>query len=133
MVYIDHNVFNYTEANNRIIQLDNGLAFGLGTGNSCRWIVIYTVCLSIYPHCNIMTETLVPPCVDDCLEYTNTCRGNIYTLIIAARSNNDPLKMLFDLNCSAPFRAFDSVSVDTENCYNFNCKLIYNILCYHNM
>ena len=120
MVYIDTNVFNYTEANNRIIQLDNSLVFGMI--NSCRWIVIYTVCLSIYPHCNISTQKLVPSCTDDCLGYINRCRENIRGLTALARSDN--LEMLFVLNCSAPFRAFDSVNVDAENCYNFTCKLV---------
>ena len=129
MVYIDPNVFNYTEANNRIIQLDNGLAFGLGTINSCRWIVIYTVCLSIYPHCNISTQKLVPPCTDDCLEYINRCSGNIRGLTAVARSDNDSLEMLFVLNCSDPFKAFDSVNVDAENCYNFTCKLACMYVC----
>ena len=126
VVYINPNVFNYTEANSRIIQLDNGLAFGLGTLNSCQWIVIYTVCLSIYPHCNISTQKLVPPCTDDCLEYTNRCRRTIrgLTIITAIISDNDSLEMLFVLNCSDPFRAFDSVNVDAENCYNFTCKLV---------
>ena len=41
---------------------------------------------------------------------------------------DNPLEIdleLLVLNCSAPFRAFGSVSIDTENCYNFNCKLVY--------
>lgn len=127
MVYVDANVymFNYTEANNRIIELDSGIAFGSGKGNSCRWIVMYMICLSIYPHCNITTQALVPPCMNDCLKYTeDICRGNILSFTFIANLNNNPVDEKLVLNCSTPFRAFNSVSVDTENCYNFSCKLI---------
>ena len=129
MVYIDPNVFNYTEANNRIIKLDNSFGFGLDILISCRSIAIYTVCLSIYPHCNISTQKLVPPCMDDCLEYTNRCGGNLIGLTVAAKSDNDSLEMLFVLNCSDPFRAFDSFNVDAENCYTFACKLVCMYVC----
>ncbi len=130
MVYIDPNAFNYTEANSKIIKLEDGLAFSLGEVNSCRWILIYTACLSIYPHCNTDTQKLMSPCIDDCLEYTNrSCRDNFIILATAIMFPDDPLVELFLLNCSAPFRAFGSVNIDidTENCYNFNCKLVYNI------
>ena len=123
MIYIDYNVFNYTEANNEIIKLDNGVAFGTGNLNSCRWIVMYTICLSIYPHCNVTTQSLLPPCMDNCLEYNDMCSGNSVSLQLLAKKTNFSHLESYILNCSAPFRAFDSVSVDTENCYNFSCKL----------
>ena len=128
MVYIDPNVFNYTEANN-IIEIVDGAAFSPGIVNSCRWILMYTVCLSIYPQCNISTQKLVPPCIEDCLEYANICRNNFIILTTAIMFADNPLEIdleLLVLNCSAPFRAFGSVNIDidTENCYNFNCKLI---------
>ena len=121
MVYIDPNVFNYTEANNRITELDNKeVVFGTGRVTSCRWIIIYTVCLSIYPRCNIITQSLIPPCIDDCLEY----RKCLIAFTVFSRNSNNPLDETFLFNCTAPFRAFGSVNTDTENCYNFNCKLI---------
>ena len=128
MVYIDPNVFNYTEANNKIVELEYGGAFSPGIVNSCRWILPYTVCLSIYPHCNIITRKLLSPCIDDCLEYANRCGDNFNILTTVIMFVDNPLEIdleLFVLNCSAPFRAFGSVDIDTENCYNFNCKLIY--------
>jgi len=128
VVYIDNNVFNYTEANNRIIELDNNDISGPGIMNSCRWIVLYMICISIYPQCNITTKALVPPCMEDCLKYTDLngiCGGNIRTLLLIAmdRLDSNSLDKNLVLNCSAPFRAFSSVNIDSGNCYNFNCKL----------
>ena len=128
MVYIDPNIFNYTETNNKIIELEEGAVFSAGIVNSCRWILMYTACLSIYPHCNINTQKLLSPCIDDCLEYANRCGDNFNILTTVIMFVDNPLEIdleLFVLNCSAPFRAFGSVDIDTENCYNFNCKLIY--------
>ena len=132
MVYIDPNVFNYTEANNKIIELEDGAAFSPGIVNSCRWILMYTVCLSIYPHCNISTQKLLSPCIEDCLKYVNRCRDNFFLLTTVVMLADNPLEIdleLLVLNCSAPFRAFGSVNIDidTENCYYFNCKLVYCI------
>ena len=128
MVYIDHNVFNYTEANNGIMESDNEMIFGIGKLNSCRWIVMYMICLSIYPHCNVTTQSLQPPCMDNCLEYNDMCSGTRVFLQVVVKQRNYSLLESLILNCSAPFRAFDSVSVDTENCFNFSCKLICNII-----
>ena len=120
VVYIDPNVFNYTEANNRIAELEND-----GIEGSCRWIILYTFCLSIYPHCNITTQALVPPCIDDCMEYSDLCdlsRFLVFTII--PLQDRNALDAQFLLSCSDPFRAFSSVINDTENCFNFSCKLI---------
>ena len=125
MVYIDPNVFNYTEANNGIVELHNFetiLTNDVVMDTSCPWIVTYTVCLLIYPHCSIITQSLVPPCMDDCLEYTNRCRRGVVGFTTATRRNDQLGKI--NINCSAPYSTFRSVSVDTENCFNFNCKLI---------
>ena len=122
-VYIDENVFNYTEVNNRIIELDNiGGVFGRGTINSCRWIVMYMICLQVYPQCNNATQALIPSCVDECLKYSNVCSGHLLSLRSSAISNELDEKLILD--CFDPFRLFDSIHVDTENCYNFTCKLI---------
>jgi len=123
VVYIDTNVFNYTEANNRTKELDDNNVFSRGGKDSCRWIVMYMICLSIYPQCNISTKALVPPCMEDCINYSEDCRTVIAALNIFATMFNNPLDKKLVLNCSAPFRAFNSVSVDAENCYDFNCKL----------
>ena len=120
VVYIDPNVFNYTEANNRIKELDDNELFGVRV--SCRWRTLYMICLSIYPRCNVTTQTLLPPCMDDCLHYTSKCDRYSMTLQ-AFISFSDDLTSLFYLNCSAPFRSFSSPNVDTENCYNFNREL----------
>ena len=126
--YIDPNVFNYTEANNRITEIDNeGLVFTTGRFDSCRWIIIYTVCLSIYPRCNNIIQSLVPPCMDDCLEYAARCREGLITLTTFVSRSDNPLDETFIFNCSAPFRAFGSISIDAKNCYDFNCKLIFKI------
>ena len=122
-VYIDESVFNYTEVNNRIIELDNNeVTFGLGVLTSCRWIVMYMICLSVYPQCNNATQALIPSCIDECLEYSNVCSGNTLGLRISSVSNQLDAKLI--LNCSDPFRVFDSIHADTENCYKFTCKLI---------
>ena len=122
-VYIDDNVYNYTEENNRLLELDNNLIFGVTT--ACRWITLYTSCLSIYPHCNIITQALVAPCMNDCLNYTTLCDNttSIFTILTSSADTH------FILNCSTPFRVFPSVDVDTDNCYEFNCELI--CLCYN--
>ena len=76
-VYIDESVFNYTEANNRIIELDNSEVFGEGNTRPCRWIIIYMICLQVYPQCNNTTQALIPSCVDECLKYNNVCSENM--------------------------------------------------------
>ena len=121
-VYIDENVFNYTEVNDRIIELDNNELFGPGVINSCRWIVIYMICLQVYPQCNNAAQALIPSCIDECLKYSNVCDGNLLSLRVSGISI--PLDTTLILDCSDPFRLFDSIHVDTENCYNFTCKLI---------
>ena len=127
MVYIDPNVFNYTEANNGIAELDDNERIFSNPRvieTSCQWIVIYTVCLLMYPRCSVITQSLVPPCMDDCLGYTEKCRRGILGFTTATRLDDELGKINF--NCSAPFSTFSSVgtSVDTENCYNFSCKLL---------
>ena len=118
-VYIDENIFNYTEVNNRIMELDNsGVVFGTGILTSCRWIVIYMICLSVYPQCNNATQALIPSCIDECVKYSNVCSGNLLSLRLLQMDEN------LVLDCSDPFRVFHSIHVDTENCYNFTCKLI---------
>ena len=119
-VYIDENVFNYTEVNNRIIELDDGGV--LGILSSCRWRVIYMICLQVYPQCNNATQALIPSCVDECLKYSNMCSRRLFNLRTFAISSELNEKLI--LNCSNPFRLFNSIHVDTENCYNFTCKLI---------
>ena len=122
-VYIDDSVFNYTEVNNRIIELDSNESFGTGTITSCRWIVIYMICLSVYPQCDSETQALIPPCKDECLKYIdNVCSGNLDFLRISAVTVQLDEKLILD--CSDPFREFDLVHADVENCYNFTCKLI---------
>ena len=120
MVYIDYSVFNYIEANNKVIELDNIEVFGIFS--SCRWIRLYMVCISLYPRCNITTQALVSPCMNDCLKYTNRCYNdnNVFKGLTAAAARGLPYLIL---NCSVPFKLFSLVSVDTDNCYDFNCKL----------
>ena len=129
VVHIDHNAFNYTKANERLMELDNSKIFGVTV--SCRWITIYMSCLSIYPRCNITTQALVAPCMNNCLNYINRCNDvtHISSILTAsAMLDNNPLDEKFILNCSAPFRIFGSVNIDTDNCYEFNCKLIYGTI-----
>ena len=123
-VYIDESVFNYTEVNNRIIELDNSEVFGEGNTRPCRWIIIYMICLQVYPQCNNTTQALIPSCVDECLKYNNVCSEN---MIVFRFSNQFDENLILD--CSDPFRLFDSIHVDTENCYNFTCKLIHYTGC----
>ena len=117
-VYIDSNVFNYAEENQRLMKLDAHMIFGEIT--SCRWITMYTSCLSIYPHCNITTQALLAPCMNNCLNYTSYCehQTNISSILTASGDKQ------FILNCSAPFTKFGTVNVDMDSCYEFNCKLI---------
>ena len=116
-VYIDKNVFNYTEVNNRIIELDNyGRAFGPGILNSCQWIAMYMICLQVYPQCNNVTQALIRSCIDECLNYSCVCDRSLRSLYVS------DAKLILD--CSDPFRLFDSIHVNTENCYHFTCKLI---------
>ena len=125
-VYIDPSVFNYTEANNRIGELDNGGILGGGVASSCRWITAYTFCLSVYPHCNNATQALVPPCIDDCMEYSDICGlSQLFVLTTIPLQDRNSLDGKFLLSCSDPFRAFSSTINDTENCFNFSCKLTF--------
>ena len=80
------------------------------------------ICLSVYPQCNSETQELVPPCIDECLKYLDLCSAQLGILYLSA-VNVQPDEELI-LNCSDPFRGFDSVHVDVEKCYNFTCKLI---------
>ena len=124
-VYIDENIFNYTEVNNRIIELDNGGIIGRGILNSCPWILMYMICLQVYPQCNNATQALIPSCIDGCLKYSNVCSRHLTALRSSAISNELDEKLILD--CFDPFRLFDSIHVDTENCYNFTCKLMHCI------
>lgn len=125
MVYVDHNVYNYTKINNKIMILQDNQILGIGSESSCPWIVIYTICLLIYPRCNVTTQALMPPCMDDCLKFIdNKCMSNVKGLVATNILGIFDKNLL--LNCSTPFGAFgDSVNIqfDTENCYNFTCEL----------
>ena len=131
LVYLDSSVFNYTEVNNMIKRFDSDQFF-TETG-SCRWTALYMICLSIYPQCNNETKVLVPPCEDNCLYHTTRCAYIGRALQIPAISND--LILLFILNCSNPFRAFNSYGSsnynanNSDNCYNFGCKLKYACIC----
>ena len=123
MVYVDYSIFNYTEANIAVAEFNNnGLLNRPKTIKSCPWIVLYSICLSIYPHCNNTTQALIPPCKDDCLKYTTMCKDNTDLFEAAIMTGRGLLKEKYQLNCSVPFRAFDSVNVD--DCSDFNCKLV---------
>ena len=130
-VYIDHNIFNYTEANKVLKRLDDEKLFGILT--RCRWVSLNMSCLSIYPRCNITTQALLPPCEDDCLEYAKTCKHvHLYEILYhAALFTDNPLHYTrLILNCSSPFKAFGSLTnVDKDKCYNFSCKLIFMVIC----
>ena len=131
MVHIDPNVFNYTEANNRLLELSVNGTNGAG---SCRPIREYTFCLSIYPRCNGTTQALVPPCMEDCMEYSDLCDlTRFFVFPDIPDLNRDSLDAMFLLPCSNPYRAFSSVIVDTENCFNFSCKLIFILTHYLNV
>ena len=123
MVYVDPNVFNYTELNNGIKTADDGAVFGseydIGV-ESCIKQLPYMICQYVYPRCNSTTQTLLPVCVDNCLSYTEMCgygfdalRGSTFLF---------PIFEMLIINCTDQFRAFGSVTVDLESCYNFYCK-----------
>ena len=80
------------------------------------------MCLSIYPPCNITTQALLAPCVDECLNYTNNC-NNLTGFSTFLAVSDIELDNRLILNCSAPSREYGSVNIDTDNCYKFNCKL----------
>ena len=123
MVYIDTNVFNYTELNNAIKTAGDGAVFGseyqIGV-ESCIKQLPYMICQYVYPRCNSTTQTLLPVCVDNCLSYTEMC-GYGFNALRASPFLLPIFEMLI-INCTHQFRAFGSVAVDLESCYNFYCK-----------
>ena len=74
--------------------------------------------ISTMQQCNTSIDTF---CIDECLKYSDvSCRGNLAGLHLSDNQLDEKLI----LDCSDPFRVFDSIHVDTEKCYNFTCKLI---------
>ena len=123
VVYIDPNVFNYTELNSAISLANDGAIFGhrISIGiETCIKQLPYMVCQFVYPRCNSTTQALLPVCMDNCLNYTEMC-GYGFT----ALRGSTLLYPIFDMlviNCTNQFRAFGSVTIDLENCYNLYCK-----------
>ena len=123
VVYIDPNAYNYTEVNDVIrLASDDGI-FGDGIMidvHSCTKQFPYMICQSVYPRCNSTTQTLLPVCVDDCIAKTDTCSSAITALETSASLH--PLFETIAINCTDQFRAFGSVPVDSESCYNYYGK-----------
>ena len=123
VVYIDPNVFNYTELNDAIRMASNAGLFGdtfVVNANSCIKQVPYMICQYIYPRCNSTTQALLPVCVDDCVAKTEMC-----AFYVNALETSDALNPLFEvltINCTDQFAAFGSVTVDSERCYNYYGK-----------
>ena len=126
VVYIDSNVFNYTELNNAIKIADDRGTFGFNImiGNSCIKQLPYMICQYVYPRCNMTTQALLPVCVDNCLDYVEMCEDGFANLSQLAINENNSFWEQLVINCSDQFRNLGSVSVDAEECYHFNCKLI---------
>ena len=124
MVYIDPNVYNYTEVNDAIrLASDDGI-FGDGIVtdvHSCMKQLPYMICQSVYPRCNSTTQALLPVCVDDCIAKTDTCSSAITALETSASLH--PLYEMLAINCTDQFRTFESVTVDSESCYNYYGKV----------
>ena len=126
VVYIDPNAYNYTEVNDVIrLASDDGI-FGDGIMidvHSCMKQLPYMICQSVYPRCNSTTQALLPVCVDDCVAKINMC---IPAITLAALETSafllHPLFEMISINCTDQFRAFGSVPVDSENCYNYYGK-----------
>ena len=123
MVYIDPNVYNYTEVNDAIRMASDAGIFGdriVTDVHSCMKQFPYMICQSVYPRCNSTTQALLPVCVDDCIAKTDTCSSAITALETSASLH--PLYEMLTINCTDQFRAFGSVPVDSESCYNYYSK-----------
>ena len=123
MIYIDPNVFNYTELNDAIRMASDAGIFGdriVINANTCIKQLPYMICQSVYPRCNNTTQALLPVCVDDCVMKIEMC-----VFAITALETSVFLHPLFEaliINCTDQFRAFGSVTVDSESCYNYYGK-----------
>ena len=126
MVYIDPNVFNYTEANNAIKIADDRGTFGFNImiGNSCIKQLPYMICQYVYPRCNSTTQALLPVCVDNCINYTVMCKDGFSKLSQMAINESNSFYEQLVINCSDQFRIFDPVTIEEEECHHFDCKLI---------
>ena len=123
VVYIDPNVFNYTELNDVIRMASNAGIFGdtfVINENSCIKQVPYMICQYVYPRCNSTTQTLLPVCVNDCIEKTEMCA--FYVNALENSTSLNPLFGVLVINCTDQFAAFGSVTVDSESCYNYYGK-----------
>lgn len=125
VVYIDPNVFNYTEINNAIKLASSARIFGdeivIGL-NTCIKQLPYVVCQSVYPRCNSTTQSLLPVCMANCMENVDgTCRFGFRALNVSAIIN--PLFEVLVIDCTNQFRAFGSVNIDLDSCYDFYCKV----------
>ena len=126
VVYTDPNTINYTEMNNAIEDAYNRGTFGFNVvaGNSCSKQLPYMICQSVYPRCNSTTQALLPVCNNNCLNYTEMCEDGFRNLTQMAVSENNSLWEHLVYNCSDQFRMLSSVTVDSEECYDFYSKLI---------
>jgi len=128
VVYVDPNVFNYTELNDAIkIANDSGLygdrlVIDPG-GNSCIKQIPYMICQSVYPRCNSTTQALLPVCTSNCMKNFDSCSFAFNALSVSNAINVNPIFELLIINCTNQFRAFESVSVDSANCYSLYGKL----------
>ena len=123
VVYIDPNVFNYTELNDAIRMASDAGIFGdriVINANTCIKQLPYMICQSVYPRCNSTTQALLPVCVDDCITKIEMCAFAIPALETSAFLH--PLFEALIINCTDQFRAFGSVPVDSESCYNYYGK-----------
>ncbi|XP_065910186.1 hepatocyte growth factor receptor-like isoform X3 [Dysidea avara] len=119
VVYVDTDVFNYTEINNALRVFHDGGLFGRSQvpNSSCRPQIVYMICQYVYPRCDNDTQALLPVCEDICSEYTENCIYAFRALPEVARVR--PIAESFIVNCTNQFSAFGSVNFDTENCYDF--------------
>ena len=123
MIYIDPNVFNYTELNDAIRMASDAGIFGdriVINANTCIKQLPYMICQSVYPRCNSTTQALLPVCVDDCVTKIEMCAFAITALETSVFLH--PLFEALIINCTDQFRAFGSVTVDSESCYNYYGK-----------
>ena len=122
VVYIDPIVFNYTEINDAIRMASNTGIFGdrIINGDSCIKQVPYMICQYVYPRCSNTTQALLPVCVDDCVEKTEMCA--FYVTALESSASLNPLFGELVINCTNQFAGFGSVTVDSENCYNYYGK-----------
>lgn len=123
MVYTDPNIFNYAELNDVIRTASDGGIFSFDIvidGNSCMKQLPYMICQSVYPRCNSTTQALLPVCTDHCTQMIRMCEFGFIALNTSAFIN--PLFEVFVIDCTNQFRAFGSVTVDSESCYHFYCK-----------